>query len=672
MTLSLGLMLSRICGVSPKAAQIAESEFFSAIDYSSCPGLSAVKAAVDEGDYIAAKKELVKYYKGRSGSLGFGIDRSDENYGMAVLPMRNILTGPYEFDMWQGEFTVTDKEYKEYEVDVTERVSQELANGNVSFMLFAGDKQEFAVNVSSRESDSAPALLVTYSNGSGEKTVRIIADNDTYISSANTGKKYGSESTLIIKEDGAGSSPTGASTFRTYINFPLAEAANSDILSAKLVVSAAYDAACTTGDKDVLIINTGDTTWSENSLTWSGTSGSIYSYQNAQVPIWNAGAPNRDSEYDNVTARFWFGRPMAYEYLSYLEDPEEYNRTHPYSDKYPGEAFGPKLVDLMSAFASQMNHGWPRTLETGERLNRWVDIVDALLPTGVFDERPDDFYKIISFMYGDCKYINSLSITNGSYWWSNWRIVANAGFFKGTEYLCELKDHDAFRAKAEGNVEYTMDLLYNGDMSFAEAGPAYAEWCAELFGDCAIAAEKAGDPMKPEFIEKLRGAARYAVHSFYPNGYDSNTGDSNYRSKMPLFENLAGFLDDPVLNAYVNGDSSYTDDLSVIYPDANSVYMRSGWDPKDNTYVSFVNNPSDGHYHPDSNQILMYAYGDPLLVDSGRYSYSSTNSIYNDLRTAAAHNTVEAVGISMGAHSAAAHKITPWADNAMFSFAASV
>lgn len=671
MTLSLGLLLSGVCGVSAKAAHTAESEFFGALNYSGYTGLSAVKAAVDNGDYASAKKELVKYYKDRSGSFGFGIGKADENYGMAVLPMRNILTGPYEFDMWQGEFTVTDKEYREYEVDVTERVSQELANGNVSFMLFAGDKQQYAVNVKSKESGAAPVLVVTYDNGSGEKTARISADNDTYISSANTDNTYGSENILIIKEDGSGSNPTGTSTFRTYINFPLSAASNSDIVSAKLVVSAAYDASCTTGDKDVLVINTGDTTWSENSLKWSGVSGSIYSYQNAQVPTWNAQAVNRDNEYDNVTARFWFGRPMAYEYLSYLENPEEYNITHPYSDKYPGEEFGPKLVELMSAFASQMSHGWPRTLETGERLNRWVDIVDALLPTGVFDERPDDFYNIISFMYGDCKYLNSLSITDGKYWWSNWRIVANAGFFKGCEYLRELSNHDTFRTKAEGNVEYTMDLLYNSDMSFAEAGPAYAQWCAELFGDCAIMAEKAGNPMKPEFIEKLRGAARYALNSFYPGGYDSNTGDSNYRDKMPEFEALAEFLNDPVLNAYINGDDSYTDSLSTIYPDANSAYMRSGWNPQDNTYVSFVNNPSDGHYHPDSNQVLMYAYGNPLIVDSGRYSYSSTNSIYNDLRTAAAHNTVEAVGISMGTHSAAAHKITPWADNNMFSFAAS-
>lgn len=669
--LSAGLMFSGVCGAPVKAAQTAEPEFFGLLNYSAYPGLGAVKAAVDKGDYGSAKKELVKYYKSRSVSLGFGIGKADENYGMAVLPMRNILTGPYEFDMWQGEFTVTDKKYKEYEVDVTERVSQELANGNVSFMLFAGDKQQYAVNVKSKESDAPPALVVTYNNGSGEKTVRINADNDTYISSANTETTYGSESTLIIKEDGEGSDATGESTFRAYINFPLKEAANSDIISAKLVVSAAYDASNKTGDKDVLVINTGDTTWSENSLTWALTSGSIYSYQNAPVPTWNAKALNRDSEYDNVTARFWFGRPMAYEYLSYLEDPDEYNRTHPYSDKYPGGEFGPKLVTLMSAFASQMNHGWPRTLETGERLNRWVDIVDALLPTGVFDERPDDFCNIISFMYGDCAYINSLSIEDGSKWWSNWRIVANAGFFKGCEYLCEFTNHDEFRAKAESNVEYTMDLLYNSDMSFAEAGPAYAEWCAELFGDCAIMAEKAGDPMKPEFIEKLRGAARYALHSFYPDGYDSNTGDSNYRDKMPKFKTLADFLDDPVLNAYVSGNDSYTGSLGTIYPGANSAYMRSGWDPQSNTYVSFVNNPSDGHYHPDSNQVLMYAYGSPLLADSGRYSYSNTNSIYNDLRTAQAHNTIEAVGIKMEAHSKAAHKITPWADNEMFSFAAS-
>ncbi len=676
LVLTQAVMLSAagICAVPAGAASADEQSFFAELNYGKYKGLSAVKEAAEKKDYAAAKKELLKYYKERRASgtvLGFGITEADENYGMAVLPMRNILTGPYEFDMWQGEFTVTGSVYRDYTVDVTDRIASELANGAVSFMLFAGDKQEYPVYAHSKESGSGPRLRVAFDNGSGAKTVEIPASQDTYISSENTSETHGGADLLPIKEDGAGSDPTGGETTRAYITFPLDAAKNSTVISAELIVNAAYDESCSTGGKDVLVINVGDTTWSEDSLTWAITRGSIYSYQNADVPTWNASAPNADSEYHNVTARFWFGRPMAYEYLSWLEDPDAYNASHPYSDTYPGEGFGPKLVELMSAFASQMDYGWPRTLETGERLNRWVDIVDALLATDVFDGREDDFYNIITFMYGDCQYLNGLDIASGKPWWSNWRIVANAGFFKAAEYLPELNMHDAFRAKAEYNVEYTMDLLYNDDMSFSEAGPAYAQWCAELFGDCVKMAEKAGNPMSGDFKSKLKYAAVYAAESFFPDGFDTDIGDSNYRDKMPKFKALAELLNDPVLNAYTSGDSAYTENLTSLYPEASSVFMRTGWDPENSTYMSFINNPSDGHYHPDSDQVIMYAYGQPLLVDSGRYSYSDTNDIYDQLRTATAHNTVEAVGVSMAAHTKSADKMTEWADNGLFTFVSS-
>lgn len=681
--LAQSVLLSMAGGAaSVDAATANEKTFFSGFNYAQYEELSAVKTAADSGDYAAAKTELVKYYKQRNANgkaLGFGISEADENYGMAVLPMRNILTGSYEFDMWQGEFRADSEGiYTDYEVDVTERVVAELNNGAVSFMLFAGDKKSNLVSIQSKETENAPKLVITFKqtvpSPSGttelERSMEIAANADTYISSKNTGTTYGSATELLVYEDGTGSDSTGTESRRTYINFPLDEAKNLNIVSAKLFVSAAQEAGAT-GSTDVLVINVGDTIWDENKLTWALTRGSIYSYENADVPTWNASAPNADSEYHNVTARFWFGKPMAYEYLSYLENPEKYNAEHPYASMYPGEKFGDKLVDLMSAFASQMNYGYPRTLETGERLNRWVDIIDALLPTGVFDDRADDFYKIITFMQGDCAYLNGLDIASGKPWWSNWRIVANAGFFKATEYLCELNTHDTWRDKAEYNVEYTMDLLYNADMSFTEAGPSYAQWCAQLFGDCAIMADKAGNPMSDEFLLKLRYATRYAMNSFFPDGFDTNVGDSNYRDKMPEFKRLAEFLDDEVLNAYVNGDSTYAENKSAFYPESNSVYMRTGWNPQESTYVSFVNNPGDGHYHPDSNQVLMYAYGQPLLVDSGRYSYSTTNNIYDQLRTAAAHNTIEAVGVNMGAHSAAASDIV-LADNGMFTFASSI
>ena len=205
--------------IGASAASMTDDTFFAKLDYAANPDLAGVKTAVDRGDYEAAKEELLKYFKARHKAgkfTGSGVTEADENYGMAVLPMRNILTGPYEFDIWQAEFTVNDKTFADYEIDVTDRVKHELANGAVSFMLMAGEKQ-YPVRVKSKEAgeDVAPRLVIEFDGGSET----IVANNDTYISSQDQTKNLGAETDLYVKEDGSGSDPTGTNTRRAYMNF---------------------------------------------------------------------------------------------------------------------------------------------------------------------------------------------------------------------------------------------------------------------------------------------------------------------------------------------------------------------------------------------------------------------------------------------------------------------
>ncbi len=669
--LSLALLMT-VFGTLPvtvNAASMSDADFFSKFDLT-YSGMEDVKSAVDRGDYTTAKKEFVEYLSERKASgnaAAFPIAEDDENYGQAVLPLDNILTGPYEFDVWLNRFTVTGKEYELYEVDLTEKTAQELNNQAISVMLFERQKQAYPVLVASTEyADLEPVLVVETAEGA---TYEIMANHDTYVNSGATTTTYGNATELYVNEQsGSASSPFGSQTRRAYINFPLTEAANQTVTKATMKLYAKLADNATVDSLDVHVISVGDTMWDESRLTWSTIGGNIYSYQNADVPTWQQPS-GADGEYQNVTTRFWFARSMAYEYLTYLEDPEQYAIEHPL---YPdGSIFGEKLIDLMDAFATQKGYGFNRTLETGERLNRWVDVLDALIATPAVQDNPEKVCNIISFMWGDCNYLAGLDIANGSYWWSNWRIVANAGFFKGNEYFPEWKNYTNWRNRVTGNIEYTLDLLFVDDMSFAEAGPAYAVWCVELFGDCVRMADINNRPLDKTFTEKLRYATRFALESLYPDGYDTNIGDSNYKDRMSVFNDLAEYYgNDSILNAFVNGTDEFDPEYySSIYHDSNTMLMRNSWNPEEAIYLQLSNNPFDGHAHPDSAAVVMYAYGKPLLVDSGRYSYSSFNSIYNDLRYASAHNTIEAVGQSMANHSGAAKPLEYATTSDAFDFA---
>lgn len=670
LALAMTIALIPTMPVKVGAASMSDFDFFSKFDLTSS-GMENVKSAVDKKDYSTAKKEFVKYLSARKAdgtAQAFAPNSSWENYGQAVLPLDNILTGPYEFDVWLNRFTVKSKEYALYEVDLTEKTKEELNNQAISVMLFERQKQAFPVIVASKEYTGLEPVLTVETKEGGVYT--IIADNDTYINSGATGTTYGNETDLYVKEQSDSlSSPFGSQTRRAYINFPLTEAANQTVTKATMKLYARLAEDATVDSLDVHVISVGDTMWDENKLTWATVGGNIYSYQNAENPTWQQPS-GADNEYQNVTSRFWYARSMAYEYLTYLENPEQYAVEHPL---YPdGSVFGEKLISLMDAFATQKNYGFNRTLETGERLNRWVDVLDALVDTPAVQNNPDKVCNIVSFMWGDCNYLAGLDISNGGNWWSNWRIVANAGFYKGNEYFPEWKNYSAWRNKVDYNVNYTLDLLFQDDMSFGEAGPAYAVWCVELFGDCMRMASLNGRPMDKTFTEKLRYAARFAAESIYPDGFDTNIGDSNYKDRMSVFEDLAKFYgNDSVLNAFVNGtDENNPEYCSSIYKNANTMMMRNSWNPEETVYLQFNNNPFDGHAHPDSNSVVMYAYGKPLLVDSGRYSYSSFNSIYNELRYASAHNTVEAVGVSMSSHASSAHELEYAVTNDVFDFAA--
>ncbi|MDO4562376.1 MAG: DNRLRE domain-containing protein [Clostridia bacterium] len=658
------ISLSMLCSLpmlqlDASAYAFTDATFFSRFNYGSFAALSSVQSYVDSSNYSAAKQALLDYYKAKkaSGALsGFAVTQEDANFGMAVLALDNIITGPYEFDVQIGAFTVSSTAAQYVTADITDKVKSEVDNGNISLMLLERQKQEYAVNVYSRESSYAPQLIVTTDDG----VVTITADKDTYINSDATTTNYASAMVLPVNEQSNDTTDAFSSqTRRPYINFPLTAISGKNIISAQLKLYAYLDTGCTEA-KDVHVLFCGDSTWNEASLTWAKINGSVYSWQSAATPPWTSPS-GADGEYLNVTCRFWYARPMVWEYKKFLADPTGYPE---------GEAYGIKLLELMNAFATNMSAGYNRTLETGERLNRWVDVIYELVDSDIMTA--DIFCNLLNYMWGDCNYLNGLSITNGSVWWSNWRVVANAGFFKATEFLPEFSLYSTWRAKAESNLDWTFDNLYNSDYSFTEAGPAYAIWCTELYSDAAIMADMNQNPVNEEFLNKLKYTARYAMETMYPNGYDTNIGDSNYKDRMRVFTRLVNYFDnDEHLKAYTSGGTNGTPEYySNYYTDANSAFFRNSYDPAKAVYLNFMNTTYDGHAHPDANQVVMYAYGKPLLVDSGRYGYSGSE-IYSALRAAYAHNTIEVEGASLAAHSSSGAPLEYTVANDIFDYTSS-
>jgi hypothetical protein len=81
--------------------------------------------------------------------------------------------------------------------------------------------------------------------------------------------------------------------------------------------------------------------------------------------------------------------------------------------------------------------------------------------------------------------------------------------------------------------------------------------------------------------------------------------------------------------------------------------MRSGWD-KDALYMYFDCGPQGmgqaGHGHADALSFELFAYGKPLIIDSGTYTYNGPKEWRNYFRGTSGHNTVVIDGLDQAEH----------------------
>jgi uncharacterized heparinase superfamily protein len=163
-------------------------------------------------------------------------------------------------------------------------------------------------------------------------------------------------------------------------------------------------------------------------------------------------------------------------------------------------------------------------------------------------------------------------------------------------------------------------------------------------------ARRAGLPVPPGYDERLALACRYAMHVTRPDGTipalsDSDTGD--YADLLALASTL---VDVPGL-AWVATRGAVGRPPRERGPDfarGGLSVQRSGWGQgttgyTDERFLVLDAGPigDGGHGHYDALSIEAYAWGRPLVVDPGRYTYSEEPPNWRHwFKGTAAHNTV--------------------------------
>jgi hypothetical protein len=153
-----------------------------------------------------------------------------------------------------------------------------------------------------------------------------------------------------------------------------------------------------------------------------------------------------------------------------------------------------------------------------------------------------------------------------------------------------------------------------------------------------------------DFDTLLERACEFALHSHRPDGVIcalSDADNGSYPEVLRLAGSLLGRSD--FRYAATGGAAGRPPAIRMAsFPDAGYFFQRSGWGDdgcsySDERFLVFDCGPlgDGGHGHYDLLNVEIYAYGRPLLVDPGRYTYAEDGeNLRRWFKGTAAHNTV--------------------------------
>jgi Heparinase II/III-like protein/Heparinase II/III N-terminus len=152
-----------------------------------------------------------------------------------------------------------------------------------------------------------------------------------------------------------------------------------------------------------------------------------------------------------------------------------------------------------------------------------------------------------------------------------------------------------------------------------------------------------------EFDSFLTRACEFALHCHRPDGIVPALSDADNASYPEVLDLAATLLNRPDFRFAATRGRSGTPPgkRNADFPEGGYFFQRSGWGERDSysdeRFLVFDCGPlgDGGHGHYDLLNVETYAYGRPLIVDPGRYTYSEEGSNFRRwFKGTAAHNTV--------------------------------
>ncbi len=592
--------------------------------------LSAVGEFVKQGDYEAAKKELLAYFRNKR------IDKID-------VGARNTIAANFALD-WT--FVFRDNYFTtfsvnttpgEVQIDVTDLVQISREN----FMLFAKTKANSTAYFASKEDKNGKGPVMEVVVNGEKRTYQAAAD--TYLLYGDRDGVFGTQDVMKVRDSGIDMGRAfDNDNCRAYLRFAMFSSQDESmrIKEDDVVSSAVLKLYGWTDDesgrKQVMLFDPETKNFDENTMSWNNTSVCTISWNGVPGGTdWKQHVPdyNAHAELTNVQTRMAFILQMI----------AEYNAT--YDERYMRGVFG-----LLTDFGADWNGpGYMRPFEAAERCNVYTVSYPYLLESSYMT--PDFNIMLLKLMWLDADYLSE----DQNFWsFNNHGVVQTKGFMKTAVRMPEFKDvSEKWLPLIEERIDVLTDLVLE-DGYYIESDTGYASTVMTQFQEFGELSDQIGMALGDRFYDQLGLLALSLLDSCWPNGILQSFGDGGTGDMRGAFLTLGEMYTNLDNEKYQNWGNQFlyfatggtvgtpVEHQSYYYDKGRIAIMRRGWNESDSLFAFINGGHRGGHNHRDKLNIDIFAYGRPLIKETGMASYSTLNSAYDFQKNQSrSHNVVE-------------------------------
>lgn len=628
--------------------------------------LKEAEAAAQNGEYAQTKSKLLEYYRAKMRYQNRTDPVSQMNEYMSNgsrLMAKNFVWGDSDQTKVVGVDTAGAEE-KEIIIDLTYWISGWMETRNpLYFHLAALDKDGTEIEIRSKEYENgkyAPRFEY-FVNG----VKKVLTPNlDTTIS-PNQKEAFGSQPWLRLCESESSIykiPPYDSNTKQALIGFDINQIEPGEkVESAQMVLYARRTSEAGSGEFAVFRSHREYSEDEENEM-WT----------------MEPKRPRNQVSFDGIPAYVWTNNRS---YMNCTDLDRWFCFNYPYQmyfvDKDCPEFYAYTYFRHMGAYITEMGDNPAR--DSGlDRAGRTAHLVAALMSRLIESEHmtPEMFSACLKFVWGAGKGLKN-----------NFSATANSGVTETATYVAvvcsfqEFKTYEDWLSTVKERINTISSNLTMSDTSCTEVPMGYVSYSLNGFWNCYTRALEAKEESiyTPEVEQRLFDLVNYMMSMLAPGFHPPQQGDDGFYTDdySGTFKNFAEYFNEPTFwYAATNGNAKNAKEpayKSVMYPVGRKAVMRTGWGDD----ALYLQTQADGskysHGHADDLAVIVFAYGQYLLVDPNHNTYIA-NDQTRWLADTIGHNAVNINGISQAASGHASYgygvpgAINRWVSNEGYDF----